>query len=109
MDKLGKIQEEYDKYKRSVTENLVYDSAMKESIERIRNVSFLPLQVVQIYFDTPTYDKIEKDQKVTLEAQLGVIGGTMGLLTGFSILSGVEMAYFAVRLFMRIIENKQRV
>ena len=102
MDKLGKIQEEYDKYKRSVTENLVYDSAMKESIERIRNVSFLPLQVVQIYFDTSTYDKIEKDQKVTLEAQLGVIGGTMGLLTGFSILSGIELLYFATRLILAI-------
>ena len=32
--------------------------------------------------------------QVTLEAQLGLIGGTMGLLTGFSILSGVEIIYF---------------
>ena len=106
MDKLGKIQEEYDKYKRSITENLVYDPTIMESI-KIRNVSFLSLQVVQIFFDTPTYDKIEKDQKVTLEAQLGVIGGTMGLLTGFSILSGVEIIYFAVKLFVRIIENRK--
>ena len=29
--------------------------------------------------------------KVTTEAQLGLIGGTMGLLTGFSILSGVKI------------------
>ena len=35
--------------------------------------------------------------KVTTEAQLGLIGGTMGLLTGFSILSGVEIIYFVVR------------
>ena len=35
--------------------------------------------------------------KVTLEAQLGLIGGTMGLLTGFSILSGVEIIYYVVR------------
>ena len=35
--------------------------------------------------------------KVTLEAQLGLIGGTMGLLTtGFSILSGVEIVYFLI-------------
>ena len=47
--------------------------------------------------------------KVTTEAQLGLIGGTMGLLTGFSILSGVEIIYFAGKLFMRIIENKLSV
>ena len=35
--------------------------------------------------------------KVTTEAQLGLIGGTMGLLTGFSILSGVEIVYYLLR------------
>ena len=37
--------------------------------------------------------------KVTIEAQLGLIGGTMGLLTGFSILSGVEIIYYLIRFF----------
>ena len=55
--------------------------------------------MVQIHFDTATYDEIEKDKKITLEAQLGLIGGTMGLLTGFSILSGVEILYFIFRSF----------
>ena len=77
-----------------------------------------PLEAVYIYFDTATYDEIERDEKVvleensgfscsfilvnlkvTLEAQLGLIGGTMGLLTGFSILSGVEIIYYLLRLF----------
>ena len=58
------------------------------------------LQLIQIYFDTDTFDEIEKDVKVTLEAQLGLIGGTMGLFTGFSILSGVEIIYFAIKFFM---------
>ena len=35
--------------------------------------------------------------KVTMEAQLGLIGGTMGLLTGFSILSGVEIVFYLLR------------
>ena len=30
---------------------------------------------------------------------MGLIGGTMGLLTGFSILSGVEIVYFIIRFF----------
>ena len=58
--------------------------------------------MVQIHFDTATYDEIEKDKKITLEAQLGLIGGTMGLLTGFSILSGVEIIYFAIKFFMSL-------
>ena len=48
--------------------------------------------------DTSTFDQIEKDQKVTLETQLGVVGGTMGLLTGFSILSGIEIIYYIFKL-----------
>ena len=40
--------------------------------------------------------------KVTMEAQLGLIGGTMGLLTGFSILSGVEIIYYVVRFFLSL-------
>ena len=42
--------------------------------------------------------------KVTTEAALGLIGGTMGLLTGFSILSGVEIVYYLLRFqFLRAI------
>jgi hypothetical protein len=52
--------------------------------------------------DTATFDKIEKEEKVTLEGQLGLIGGTMGLLTGFSILSGVEILHYLAKLVMSI-------
>ena len=70
------------------------------------------LEKVYIYFDTATFDEIERDEKViseawlnnsdlkvTMEAQLGLIGGTMGLLTGFSILSAVEIIYYLFRCF----------
>ena len=52
---------------------------------------YQPLQGVEIYIDTATFDDFEKDVSVPLEAQLGVIGGTLGLFAGFSILSGVEL------------------
>ena len=64
-----------------------------------------PLKMFHIYFNTYTFDEIERDVKVTLEAQLGLIGGTMGLLTGFSILSGVEIIYFAMKFFFRIVNK----
>ena len=56
------------------------------------------LQLVQIYFDTATYDEVERDKKIKTEAQLSLIGGTMGLLTGFSIISGVEIIFYLLRL-----------
>ena len=55
------------------------------------------LELVQIYFDTATFDDIERDKKIKTEAQLSLIGGTMGLLTGFSIISGVEIIFFLFR------------
>ena len=56
------------------------------------------LQLVQIYFDTATYDEVERDKKIKTEAQLSLIGGTMGLLTGFSIIGGIEIIFFLFRL-----------
>ena len=60
------------------------------------------MHLVQFYFEPATYDEIERDKKLTLEAQLGLIGGTMGLLTGFSILSGVEIIYYVIKFVMSL-------
>ena len=55
------------------------------------------LQLVVIYFDTATFDDIERDKKVKIEAQLSLIRGSMGLLTGFSIISGIEIIFLFLR------------
>ena len=52
---------------------------------------------MEIYFDTATFDDIERDKKIKTEAQLSLIGGTMGLLTGFSIISGIEIIFLFLR------------
>ena len=57
---------------------------------------------MEIYFDTATFDNIERDKKIKVEAQLSLIGGTMGLLTGFSIISGVEIVFFLFR-FVQVV------
>ena len=66
------------------------------------------LRVVQIFFDTATFDNIEKDRKVKVEGQVSLIGGTMGLLTGFSIISGVEIVYFAAKAFAKIVARQAK-
>ena len=51
---------------------------------------------MRIYFDTPTFDLITKDRAAKLVDMISAIGGTMGLLTGFSLISGFEIIYFIV-------------
>ena len=63
---------------------------------------------MRIYFDTPTFDKITKDRAAKFVDILSAIGGTMGLLTGFSIISGVEILYFAVKIVWKIFEQKRK-
>ena len=60
---------------------------------------------MRIYFDTPTFDRIEKDRAAKFVDMLSAIGGTMGLLTGFSIISGVEILYFATKIGWNIIQK----
>ena len=40
------------------------------------------LRFVRIYLDTPTFDKITKDQSSKLEDKISTIGGNLGLLLG---------------------------
>ena len=66
------------------------------------------MRFVRIYFDTPTFDRITKDKAAKSEDMLSAIGGTMGLLTGFSIISGVEILYFAGRVSFNLLRGKSQ-
>ena len=65
------------------------------------------LRFVRIFFDTPTFDRVTRDRAAKPVDMLSAIGGTMGLLTGFSIISGVEILYFAVRFIHGILMGKK--
>ena len=65
------------------------------------------LKYVRIYFDTPTFDRITKDRAAKFVDMLSAIGGTMGLLTGFSIISGVEIIYFAMKIMFNISRTRK--
>ena len=67
------------------------------------------LRFVRIYFDTQTFDIITKESAVTFEDMLSAIGGTMGLLTGFSIISGVEIIYFATKIIWNILNTNKKL
>ena len=64
------------------------------------------MRYVRIYFDTPTFDRITKDRAAKFVDMLSAIGGTMGLLTGVSIISVVEIVYFTVKFIIDVCRNK---
>ena len=55
---------------------------------------------MRIYFDTPTLERITKDRAAKFVDMMSAIGGTMGLLTGFSIISAVEILYFMTKIVL---------
>ena len=64
------------------------------------------MKIVRIYFDTPTFDLITKDRSAKFVDMVSAIGGTMGLLTGFSVISGFEIIFFLANMIMaRIIDS----
>ena len=68
--------------------------------------SELNLRYVRIYFYATTFDKITKDRAAKFVDKLSAIGGTMGLLTGFSIISGVEILYFGLKIILKILMDR---
>ena len=66
------------------------------------------LRFVRIYVETQTFDRITKDRSAKFVDMLSAIGGTMGLLTGFSIISAVEIFYFAVKVIINIGKKNNR-
>ena len=96
LETLFPIIREYNFYKRVTTYPYV-----TEYIHEWKN----KLRLVRIYFDTPTFDIITKDRAAKFVDMLSAIGGTMGLLTGFSIISAAEILYFAAKIGWNITQK----
>ena len=72
---------------------------VRDPIDLITKVNFLS----SIY--CLELKKYFQDRKAEFVDKLSAIGGTMGLLTGFSIISGVEIIYFALKIVFRFFKK----
>ena len=61
---------------------------------------------MRIYFDGSTFDVITKDRAAKFVDIISAIGGTLGLFTGFSIMSAVEIVYFGIKILLEAIKAK---
>ena len=67
------------------------------------------MRYLRIYFDTPSFERITKDEAAKFSDVISAIGGTMGLFTGFSIISGVEIIYFAWKIIFYNMKKKKDI
>ena len=100
------LMAQYESYKRWFEEDITYDQIIQSincnmySPQELNILDFerkAKLHWVRIFFSTPTFDMIVNDEKANFELKMSTIGGTMGLLTGFSIISGVEIVFFLMK------------
>ena len=49
-------------------------------------------------FDDFVFTKVTKDRATTFVNMISAIGGTLGLLTGFTIITAVEILYYATKI-----------
>ena len=62
------------------------------------------LRFIKIQFNTPVYFVVTKDRAATFVNMIGEIGGTLGLLTGFSIITAVEIVYFTAKIMVELLK-----
>ena len=116
---ISKLSDQYDryketynfktKYKGSINFKKFYCQALFHNLFILEFNFASKLHYVKISFDTPKFEKITKDRAAKFVDQLSAIGGTMGLLTGFSIISGVEIVYFSLKIalgYCNVIKEK---
>ena len=61
---------------------------------------------MRIYFDANTLDIVTKDRAAKFVDIISALGGTLGLFTGFSIMSAFEIVYFGIKIILEIIRKK---
>ena len=86
------VEKEYDEYKEKASLNFP---------DELRGYEWKDsYKIIGIYIDTPAFDVVTKDVSATFTDRLSTVGGTFGLLTGFSLISGVEILYFLTKFLM---------
>ena len=60
------------------------------------------LEIIEIYFKASTLEKVTMDARTNFVTKMSMIGGMLGLFTGFSVISGVEIIYFFIKVLLKM-------
>ena len=76
-----------------------------ENDTSLNSSSYPPGMETFIFFYFDGFHNLQ-DRAAKFVDKLSAIGGTMGLLTGFSLISGVEILYFIIKIVHNIVTEK---
>ena len=106
-EELSLAIDEYNRHKKMFSLNKIVETGSYDNPYLDFELK-LKLRFVRIYFDATSFDHITKERSSTAVDKLSAIGGTMGLLTGFSIISGVEILYFIIKIFFSFVTKNKK-
>ena len=66
-------------------------------------------KITGIYIETPVFDEVMRDVSAKNVDKLAIVGGTFGLLTGFSLISGVEILFFLTKFLMNFFGKRKEM
>ena len=72
-------------------------------MDRMTNERKARFVLVDIYFNSASFDKITRDANTNFINQLSLIGGTLGLFTGFSLMSAFEILYYITKMIINVL------
>ena len=69
-------------------------------------VTEVALQSMSVYLYSNCHLQIKRDSKMSLSDKISWIGGMLGLFTGFSVISGIEILYW---LWFKVVLHKDEI
>ena len=62
------------------------------------NFAFQDIAILNFFFDTPIITEITLEMRTNIYDMISAVGGTLGLFTGISIITFVEIVYWSFKL-----------
>ena len=62
------------------------------------NFAFQDIAILNFFFDTPIITEITLEMRTNVYDMISAVGGTLGLFTGISIITFVEIVYWSFKL-----------
>lgn len=101
-------QEGYE-YRASMFKVLDHTYENKSALDRLDCEHFVKYDVAIVTFEiaTSVYSEMVRDVATTVFATFGVLGGNLGFFTGMSVLSMIELVFWARRMIFDVVANIQ--